>query len=113
MSTPMETNLLKLREAMASFEVADASLYKQISGSLMYLINTKPDICYVVNALSQFMVEPKQLHMSAAEHILRYLRGTIEYGLLYKKCKIGTSWFYRLRLGRVHYRPKEYIRMLF
>ena len=50
MSTPMETNLLKLRKAMASFEVADASLYRQVIGSLMYLVNTRPDICYVVNA---------------------------------------------------------------
>lgn len=43
----------------------------------------EPDICYVVNALSQFMCEPRKIHLVAAKHILRYLRGTIGYGLRY------------------------------
>ena len=49
----------------------------------MYLVNTSPDICYVVNTLSQFMVEPKRAHWEAAKHVLRYLRGTVELGLKY------------------------------
>jgi hypothetical protein len=36
----------------------DSTLYRQLIGSLMYLVNTRPDICFVVNTLSQFMVEP-------------------------------------------------------
>ncbi|XP_057852554.1 uncharacterized protein LOC131062829 [Cryptomeria japonica] len=83
MSTPMETNLHKLKEAAAESEFANPTLYRQIIGSLMYLVNTRPDICYPINALSQFMCEPKQIHMVAAKHILRYLRGTIGYGLKY------------------------------
>ena len=52
-------------------------------GSLMYLTNTRPDICFAVNTLSQFMVEPRRVHWIAAKHVLRYLKGTIDYGLRY------------------------------
>ena len=55
----------------------------QLIGSLMYLINTRPDICYVVNVLSQFMSQSRQTHWIAAKHVLRYLRGTVGYGLRY------------------------------
>jgi hypothetical protein len=49
----------------------------------MYLVNTRPDIFYVVNVLSQFMNQPRQTHWIAAKHVLRYLQGTIGYGLRY------------------------------
>lgn len=49
----------------------------------MYLVNTITDICFAVNALSQFMSMPKHVHFVAAKHILRYLRDTIGYGLKY------------------------------
>ena len=49
----------------------------------MYLVNTRPNICYVVNVLSQFMSQPRQTHWIAAKHVLRYLRGTVGYGLRY------------------------------
>jgi hypothetical protein len=40
-------------------------------------------LCYAVIAMSQFMVEPRQRHWVATKHILRYLIGTITYGLRY------------------------------
>jgi hypothetical protein len=49
----------------------------------MYLMNTRLDICFVVNTLSQFLVEPKHVHLVAAKHVTRYLKGTIDYGLSY------------------------------
>jgi hypothetical protein len=49
----------------------------------MYLVNTRPDICYAVSVLSQFMSQPRQTHWIAAKHVLRYLRGTVGYGLRY------------------------------
>jgi hypothetical protein len=49
----------------------------------MYLMNTRLDICFVVNTLSQFLVEPRRVHLVAAKHVLRYLKGTIDYGLSY------------------------------
>ena len=54
------------------------------SGLLMYLVNTRPDISFAVNSLSQFMVDPRRVHWTAAKHILRYIRGTMEYGLVYE-----------------------------
>ena len=51
----------------------------------MYLVNTRPDLCFVVNTLSQYMVEPRRVHWMAAKHVLRYLRGTMEYGLDYRR----------------------------
>eukprot|EP00253_Pinus_taeda_P023864 PITA_23864 len=49
----------------------------------MYLVNTRPDICHAVNTFSQFMVEPKRAHWAATKHVLRYIQGTVEHGLLY------------------------------
>lgn len=83
MPTSMETNLKKLREAAASSDLVDPTMYMQLIGSLMYLVNTRLDICYAVSALSQFMSKSRQIHLVAAKHILRYLRGTVGYGLKY------------------------------
>jgi hypothetical protein len=49
----------------------------------MYLTNNRPDICFAVNTLSQFLVEPRHVHLVAAKHVMRYLKGTIDYGLSY------------------------------
>ena len=62
-------------------EVVDATIYRQLVGSLMYLVNTRPNICYVVNQLSQAMVKPTKLFWKAGKHVLRYPRGTSRYGL--------------------------------
>jgi hypothetical protein len=49
----------------------------------MYLMNTRPDIYFAVNTLSQFLVEPGRVHLVAAKHVMRYLKGTMDYGLSY------------------------------
>ena len=59
-------------------------MYHQMIGSLMYLTNTRPDIFFVVNTLSQFLMDPRHVQLIAAKHILRYLKGTIDYGLKYE-----------------------------
>jgi hypothetical protein len=64
-------------------ELVDVTLYKQIIGSLMYLTNTRPDICFVVNTLSQFLVEPRRVHIFVAKHVMKYLKGTLDFGLSY------------------------------
>ena len=63
----------------------DHTLYHQLIGSLMYLVNTRPDLCFVVNTLSQFMVEPRSVHWVAAKHVLHYLSGTVDFGLDYRR----------------------------
>ena len=57
MSTPMITNWKKLH--VSKGELVDPTLYRQLIGSLMYLVNTGPDICFTLNTLSQFMMEPR------------------------------------------------------
>jgi hypothetical protein len=63
MPTPMVTNLKLLCDT--SSETMDATMYRQLVGSLMYLTNTRPDICFAVNTLSQYMVEPRRVHLVA------------------------------------------------
>jgi hypothetical protein len=48
-----------------------------------YLVNTRLDICFVVNTLNRFTVDLRQVHWVAVKHVLRYLRGTMEYGMRY------------------------------
>jgi hypothetical protein len=81
MNTPMETKLKLL--VYTSSKLIDAMLYKQIIGSLMYLTNTKPDICFIVNTLSQFLVEPRHVHLVATKLVMRYLKGTLNCCLSY------------------------------
>ena len=49
----------------------------------MYLTNTRPDICFAVNTLSQYLVQPRRVHLVTAKHVMRYLKGTIDFGLYY------------------------------
>ena len=60
MATPMITNWKKI-DASEDKDIGP-TLYRQLIGSLMYMVNIRPNICYVVNTLSQFMVEPKKVH---------------------------------------------------
>ena len=73
MSVPMTTNLKKLLDSANSSQDVDSTLYRQLIGSLMYLVHTRLDICYTVNALSQFMSDLKHIHWVAAKHVLRYV----------------------------------------
>ena len=68
-NTSMVTNMKLLNDD--SLEKVDVTLYRQIIGSLMYLTNTRPDICFVVNNLSQYMVDPKNVHIVAVKHVRR------------------------------------------
>eukprot|EP00253_Pinus_taeda_P035890 PITA_35890 len=82
-STPMELNFKKLSGSAAGPILANPTEYRQLIGALMFLVNTRPDICFAVNTLSQQMVEPHLFHWVGAKNLLRYLRGTINHGLRY------------------------------
>ena len=56
MDTPLATNWRK--ENVTSGEEVDATIYRHLVGSLMYLVNTQPNMCFFVNQLSQKMVKP-------------------------------------------------------
>ena len=75
MATLMILNLKLLSDA--SSETVDATMYHQLICSLMYLTNMRPYICFIVNTLRHF-------HLMIAKHAMRYLKGTIDYGLKYE-----------------------------
>lgn len=59
------------------------TLYRQLVGSLLYLTHCRPDLLYVVGAVSRFMQKPHELHWKATKRILRYIQGTITFGIYY------------------------------
>ncbi|CAM8878921.1 unnamed protein product [Rhodiola kirilowii] len=61
--------------------------FKQVIGSLMYLTATRPDLMYSVSLISRFMSRPTEMHMQAAKRIMRYIKGTLSYGILYRHDK--------------------------
>ena len=81
MATPMDTNLKLLFDD----KLVDVTQYRHIIGSLMYLTNTRPYICFVVNTLSQYLVKDRRVHLIVAKHVMRYLKGTIDFGLYYDR----------------------------
>jgi hypothetical protein len=63
--------------------LVDNTLCRQLLGSLLYLIHSRPDLSYGVGAISMFMQEPHELQWKATKHILRYVQGTITFGIHY------------------------------
>ena len=59
--------------------------YKSLIDCLMYLTTTRPDILYHVSVLSRFLHCASELHMMAAKRIVRYLKGTLTYGIKFSK----------------------------
>nr|XP_016467439.1 PREDICTED: uncharacterized mitochondrial protein AtMg00810-like [Nicotiana tabacum] len=59
--------------------------YRSLIGRLLFLKYTRPDICFVVQHLSQFLKCPRVPHIVIALHILRYLKGSLDVGLFYSR----------------------------
>ncbi|XP_019184399.1 PREDICTED: uncharacterized protein LOC109179349 [Ipomoea nil] len=55
--------------------------YRRIVGALQYLTITRPDLSYAVNRLCQFMHSPTEDHWNLVKRVLRYIKGTLDYGL--------------------------------
>jgi hypothetical protein len=79
--TPVVTNWRNL--SASKFELVDAMRYHQFLGSLMYLVNTRPYICFSMNTLSPYVVDLRRVHLIVEKHVLRYITGSMEYGLDY------------------------------
>ena len=82
-TTPMELDFKKLSGSAARPVLQNVTKYRQLIGALMFLVNSRPNICFAVNTLSQHMVEPHHTHWIGAKNLFRYLRGTITHGLRY------------------------------
>ncbi|KAG6476800.1 hypothetical protein ZIOFF_066048 [Zingiber officinale] len=64
-------------------EKVDPTFFKSLVGSLRYLMCTRPDILYAIGLVSRYMEDPTTTHLKIAKRILRYIKGTIDFGLLY------------------------------
>jgi hypothetical protein len=64
-------------------EMVDPTIFKSLVGILRYLTCTRPDILYGVGLVSRYMESPTITHFNAAKRILCYVKGTIDFGLLY------------------------------
>ena len=80
-STPMETGC-KLMKNDDSPSI-NQTLYRSMIGSLLYLTASRPDIMQAVCMVSRFQSDPKQSHLNAVHRILKYIQGTIDFGLWY------------------------------
>lgn len=65
--------------------LSDATTYRSLVGALQYLTWTRPEISYAVNQVCQHMQTATSDHLIAAKIILRYIKGTIDYGILFNK----------------------------
>lgn len=82
--TPMDPSQ-KLEKAKEGDARADARIYQQMIGSIMYLvIATRPDLAYATTHLSQYCSDPCVLHFLAVKRLLRYLKDTSNRTLLYR-----------------------------
>ena len=63
----------------------DETYYKQLVGSLMYLTAIRPDKIFVTCLISRYMTKPMEIHLQVAKRALQYLKGTMNYGIHYKK----------------------------
>ena len=89
-ATPVSSGV-KLVKATEKDELIDAGLYQSAVGSLQYLSTmTRPDISYAVSNVAKFCSKPTKEHWTAVKRIIRYLKGTQNYGLLYKKADSST-----------------------
>ena len=83
-STPLE-NGKKFNRLIESESPVDVTNYQAAIGSLIYAaISTRPDISVAVGLLSQFMTNPGKEHWNGVKRVLRYLKGTLHFGLNFK-----------------------------
>jgi hypothetical protein len=71
----------------------DFTEYRQVVGALLYCTLTRPEIAFSVNQLCQHMHSPSTTHWSAAKRVLRYLKNTIDHGLLYTPSNLQLQAF--------------------
>ncbi|XP_017423398.1 uncharacterized mitochondrial protein AtMg00810-like [Vigna angularis] len=80
-STPFLSNTNSLYKTENYMD--NPSAYRRLIAKLFYLTNTRPDLCFTVNLLSQFMQEPTNYHYQALQHILRYVKSSPLEGLFF------------------------------
>uniref|UniRef100_A0A251TUQ9 Putative zinc finger, CCHC-type n=1 Tax=Helianthus annuus TaxID=4232 RepID=A0A251TUQ9_HELAN len=86
-TTPLATNVTFSNSGEL---FSDPTQYRSIVGALQYLTITRPDISYAVNQVSQFLHAPTIDHFQGVKRILRYIKGTLSFGLTFSKPSQNT-----------------------
>ncbi|RDY12355.1 Copia protein, partial [Mucuna pruriens] len=84
--TPVEVGLSLKKET--DEEQVDPTHYRSIVRCLRYLCNTRLDLNFNVGLVSRFMQEPRKSHLLVAKRILRYVQGTVDFGILLPKGEV-------------------------
>ncbi|XP_028806362.1 uncharacterized protein LOC114761201 [Neltuma alba] len=69
-------------------EKDDEGIYRSLIGYLMHLTTTRPDILYAVSVLSRFLHCATLNHYKAVKRVIRYIKGTLDYGIRYKRNQV-------------------------
>lgn len=59
-------------------------------GCLRYILHTRPDLSYSVGVMSRFMQSPRESHGIVMKQVMRYLRGSVSYGLTFERSTQGV-----------------------
>ena len=59
--------------------------YWSIVGDLRYLVHMRPDIVFIMGYVSHFMEDPREDHWAAVKWLLRYVKGTVDQGIVFPK----------------------------
>ena len=96
-SSPMDPSLKLSKDKGTS--IPDPTSYRQLIGRLQYLTTTRPDISFVTQQLSQFLADPKDIHLQAAHRVLRYIKSSPGAGIflsadsdLKLRCFTDSDW---------------------
>jgi len=81
--TPMSTSV-KISSDLVGKPV-DPTLYRSMIGSLLYLTANRPDIAFSMGVCARYQANPKESHLTAVKHIIRYVNDTLLYGIWYSR----------------------------
>lgn len=81
-STPLEHGITT-KDHSNEAVLSDIHSYQKLVGKLIYLSHTRPDICFAVSYVNQFMHSPTNFHLQVVMRILRYLKGAPGQGLFF------------------------------
>ncbi|XP_019416648.1 PREDICTED: uncharacterized protein LOC109327923 [Lupinus angustifolius] len=94
--TPSEPNLRLDKDDHEL--VVDDTLFRQVVGCLRFICHTRLEISFNVGLMSRFMSSPKKTHLVAKKRILRYLSGTLYFGVLFstrpEKCRLQLNAYF-------------------
>ena len=78
------STMLKLSKDESGISI-DPTLYRSMIGSILYLTTSCPNICYNVGVCARYQSNHKESHINAVKRIIRYVSGTLDYGIRYSK----------------------------